>query len=117
MWGDKRQMGTEHILSLSYGKDSLACLGAMKELDWPLDKIFHVEVYATATRRAAGSATIRVPNNYACCGKTIPIYGLASEWDKDSPVSFHADGHTVHDFDKRFELEDLGLIYPDEPFR
>lgn len=29
----------EHILSLSYGKDSLACLGAIEELGWPLDRI------------------------------------------------------------------------------
>lgn len=29
----------EFVLSLSYGKDSLACLGAIKELGWPLDRI------------------------------------------------------------------------------
>lgn len=29
----------EHILSLSYGKDSLACLGATEQLGWPLDRI------------------------------------------------------------------------------
>ena len=39
------------------------------------------------------------------------------KWDKDSPVTFHPDGHTVHDFDRRFALEDEGLIYPDEYFR
>lgn len=38
---------TEYILSLSYGKDSLACLGAIKELGWPLDRIVHAEVWAT----------------------------------------------------------------------
>lgn len=40
---------SEHILSLSYGKDSLACLGAIKELGWPLDRIVHAEVWATDT--------------------------------------------------------------------
>ena len=40
---------SEHILSLSYGKDSLACLGAIKELGWPLDRIIHAEVWATDT--------------------------------------------------------------------
>lgn len=40
-------MPTEHILMLSYGKDSLACLGAIKELGWPLDRIIHAEVWAT----------------------------------------------------------------------
>lgn len=39
----------EHIISLSYGKDSLACLGAIEELGWPLDRIVHAEVWATDT--------------------------------------------------------------------
>lgn len=39
----------QHILSLSYGKDSLACLGAIEKLGWPLDRIVHAEVWATDT--------------------------------------------------------------------
>ncbi len=39
----------EHILSLSYGKDSLACLGAIEQLGLPLDRIIHVEIWATDT--------------------------------------------------------------------
>ena len=39
----------EHVLSLSYGKDSLACLGAIEQLGWPLDRIVHAEVWATDT--------------------------------------------------------------------
>lgn len=39
----------EHVLSLSYGKDSLACLGAIEQLVWPLDRIVHAEVWATDT--------------------------------------------------------------------
>lgn len=37
----------QYILSLSYGKDSLACLGAIRQLGWPLDRIVHAEVWAT----------------------------------------------------------------------
>lgn len=37
----------EYILSLSYGKDSLACLGAIEALGWPLDRVVHAEVWAT----------------------------------------------------------------------
>lgn len=37
-------------------------------------------------------------------------WALMLKWDKDSPVTFHADGHTVHDFDARFALEDVGQI-------
>lgn len=39
----------EYVLSLSYGKDSLACLGAIEQLGWPLDRIVHAEVWATDT--------------------------------------------------------------------
>ena len=36
-----------YVLSLSYGKDSLACLFAIEQLGWPLDRIVHAEVWAT----------------------------------------------------------------------
>lgn len=42
----------EHVLSLSYGKDSLACLRAIELLGWPLDRIVHAEVWATDTIHA-----------------------------------------------------------------
>lgn len=245
----------EHILSLSYGKDSLACLGAIEQLGWPLDRIIHAEIWATDTipadlppmvefkakadkiikerwgievehfrtdesyesqfykirhnkkrgiiciygfpcvlgqwcnsklkiaaiNKAIKSAKSAVqyigiaadePNRFhnladtkksplveagwdeAYCRKWCeendllsPIYTTATrggcwfchnqgvnqlrllrknypdlwalmlKWDADSPETFHADGHTVHDFDRRFQLEDDGLIMPNEPFR
>ena len=45
----ERQPNTQYILSLSYGKDSLACLEAIKLLGLPLDRIVHAECYATDT--------------------------------------------------------------------
>lgn len=46
------------------------------------------------------------------------LWSLMLKWDLDSPVTFHADGHTVHDFEKRFAAEDRGLIIPgDRRFR
>ena len=45
----ERQPNTQYILSLSYGKDSLACLEAIKQLGYPLDRIIHAEVWATDT--------------------------------------------------------------------
>lgn len=238
----------EHVLSLSYGKDSIACLGAIEELGWPLDRIVHAEVWATDTIpadlptmvefkekadaiikdrwgvevehirskmtyqdyfyrvRESGKAQGQIqgfpmtrgawcndrlktgpldrvkrgcvsyigiaadePNRFhnmsdtkksplveagwteADCrswceenGLLSPIYttetrggcwffhnqgvgqlrllrknypelwALMLKWDKDSPVPFKADGHTVHDFDRRFQMEDEGLIYPDD---
>lgn len=46
---DEKQVKPQYILSLSYGKDSLACLGAIEKLGWPLDRIVHAEVWATDT--------------------------------------------------------------------
>lgn len=45
----KREPNTQYVLSLSYGKDSLACLGAIEQLGLPLDRILHAEVWATDT--------------------------------------------------------------------
>lgn len=42
---------------------------------------------------------------------------LLLKWDKDSPVTFHADGRTVHDFEKRFSMEDFGLVPANRKFR
>lgn len=42
----------DYILSLSYGKDSLACLGAIKKLGLPLTRIVHAEIWATDTIHA-----------------------------------------------------------------
>ena len=250
---------SEYILSLSYGKDSLACLGAIEELGWPLDRIVHAEVWATDTIPAdlppmvefkakadriikerwgievehtvardkdgkmltyedgfykifknsvsgkngliwgfpfcktgswCQSMLKRSPLNItginyfgiaadeperiarhlvkenvkmplveagwteAMCRKWCeendllsPIYTTATrggcwfchnqgvdqlrllrrdypeywalllKWDLDSPVTFKPDGHTVHDFDRRFALEDEGIINPIHPLR
>ena len=39
------------------------------------------------------------------------------KWDIDSPIAFHADGHTVHDFDRRFNAEEEGKVPTDRKFR
>jgi len=247
--------GKQRVLSLSYGKDSMACLGALEELQWPLDRIVTADVWATDTipadlppmvefndyadkvilerygievehfksthtfescfytkvserakpefaggikgfpirlgqwclrdlklpalkeaKRTDGIYYLGIaadePNRFhnltdtklsplvelgwteadcrAWCeanGLLSPIYtnsarggcwfchnqgvqqlrqlrhdytdlwALLLKWDADSPVTFHADGHTVRDFDRRFALEDEGLINKDDPFR
>ena len=243
----------EHILSLSYGKDSLACLGAIEQLGWQLDRIVHAEVWATdkihadfpemvafkekadaiiKTRygitvehfhskhtyesafylkrghsgrksKLAGKIygfpmvkgqwclqQLKLPAlSMATKGDAVQYIGIAADepnrfhnlsdtkksplveagwdesycrqwceendllspiyvnatrggcwfchnqsiqqlrllrqsypeywklllkWDEDSPVAFKPDGHTVHDFERRFQAEDDGLIYPDD---
>lgn len=246
---------TEHILSLSYGKDSMACLGAIEQLGWPLDRIVTADVWATDTipadlppmvefkdkadriikerwglevehfsagvsfergfyfrRGRTGRKTknkgdfygwpmrngqwclqqlklpvfrkmpksgvqyigiaadepgrfhtltekkksplVEVGWTEADCrrwceenGLLSPIYttetrggcwfchnqgvaqlrrlrknypeywALMLKWDADSPVTFKADGHTVHDYDARFSMEDTGEIGADEPWK
>ena len=44
-----REPNTQYVLSLSYGKDSIACLAAIEQLGLPLDRIIHAEVWATDT--------------------------------------------------------------------
>lgn len=246
---------SQHVLSLSYGKDSLACLGAIEKLGWPLDRIIHAEVWATDTipadlppmvefkakadkiikerwgievehvcskrsyndifymvyggngrkaeklknagniygwpfqrgpwcnsrlkqhvleklpkdvvqyvgiacdepgrfhvlRERKKSPLVEAGWDEAYCRQWCeendllsPIYTTADrggcwfchnqsvnqlrllrrnypdlwtlmlKWDADSPVSFKADGHTVHDFDRRFQAEDENLIFPDD---
>lgn len=89
-----REQNTEYILSLSYGKDSLACLGAIQHLGWPLDRIV-----------------------------TADVWELLLKWDIDSPVTFKPGrggkpGKTVHDYERRFKLEDDGVLTPgDARFR
>ena len=243
---------SEHILSLSYGKDSLACLGAIEQLGWPLDRIIHAEVWATDTipadlppmvefkhkadlmikeRYGIEVEHVRAKRSYedlfyiVCHGeksriagkiygwpfqrgpwcnsrlkqhilsstgkgaiqyigiaadepgrfhtlaetklsplvaagwtqamcrkwdedndllsptyttatrggcwfchnqgvnqlrllrKSYPdLWALMLKWDSDSPVTFKADGHTVHDYDRRFALEDEGLIDTSQRF-
>ena len=245
----------EHILCLSYGKDSLACLGAIEKLGWPLDRVVTVDVMATDTipadlppmvefkavadkiiqerfgikvehvtsgvtfergfyfkRGRTGRKTKHAGDIYgwplrkgqwclqqlkrpafqkignssiqyvgiaaderkrfnnltekkksplvelgwteADCrrwceenGMLSPIYttearggcwfchnqgakqlrrlrkncpeywALMLKWDKDSCIPFHEDGRTVRDYEARFQLEDAGLVLPDQPFR
>lgn len=50
--------------------------------------------------------------------KQYPEYwALMLKWEKDSPTSFKQDGHSLHDYDRRFQLEDEKLIDPLAPFR
>ena len=45
------------------------------------------------------------------------LWALLLKWDADSTVTFHSDGHTVHDFDERFAMEDAGLISAGDKWR
>lgn len=77
----------EHILSLSYGKDSLACLGAIEELGLPLDRIVHAEVWATDTIHADLPEMIEFKKKADKIIKDrwgIEVENIRSDWTFDS---------------------------------
>ena len=76
-------------------------------------------IYTTATRGGCWFCHNQGVDQLRLLRKNYPdLWALLLKWDKDSPVTFKPDGHTVHDFDRRFQAEDDGLIIPnDRTFR
>lgn len=75
-------------------------------------------IYATATRGGCWFCHNQGVDQLRILRHTYPEYwSMMLGWDNDSPVTFHADGHTLHDFDRRFEMEDKGRIPSNRSFR
>ena len=72
-------------------------------------------IYTTATRGGCWFCHNQSVGQLRLLRKNYPdLWALMLKWDNDSPFTFKVDGHTVHDFDRRFALEDDGLIAPDD---
>ena len=75
-------------------------------------------IYTTSTRGGCWFCHNQGIDQLRLLRKTYPEYwALMLKWDKDSPVTFHPDGKTVHDFERRFAAEDRGLVPSDRKFR
>lgn len=75
-------------------------------------------IYTSATRGGCWFCHNQGVDQLRILRKNYPdLWALLLKWDLDSPVSFKADGRTVHDYDKRFQLEDEGRIPADRRFR
>ena len=76
-------------------------------------------IYTTATRGGCWFCHNQGVDQLRLLRKNYPdLWALLLKWDNDSPVTFKPDGHTVHDFDRRFQAEDDGIILPnDRKFR
>lgn len=75
-------------------------------------------IYTTATRGGCWFCHNQSIGQLRLLRKNYPdLWALLLKWDTDSPVSFHPDGRTVHDFDRRFQLEDEGKVPTDRTFR
>ena len=85
---------------------------------WCEDNDLLSPIYTTATRGGCWFCHNQGVDQLRILRRTYPEYwDLMLKWDLDSPVPFHADGHTVHDFEKRFALEDKGIVPCDRKFR
>lgn len=85
---------------------------------WCEDNDLLSPIYTTATRGGCWFCHNQGVHQLRLLRKNYPdLWALMLKWDADSPVTFHSDGHTVHDFERRFQLEDEKLIHLDEPFR
>ena len=72
-------------------------------------------IYAAATRGGCWFWHNQSVGQLRLLRKNYPAYwALLLRWDKDSPVTFRPDGHTVHDYDRRFALEDAGFLSADD---
>lgn len=85
---------------------------------WCIDNDLLSPIYITADRGGCWFCHNQGISQLRLLRKNYPeLWRLLLKWDTDSPVSFKTDGHTVHDFDRRFQLEDVGLIDPKATFR
>ena len=75
-------------------------------------------IYTTATRGGCWFCHNQGVGQLRLLRKNYPeLWAHLLRLDLDSPTTFRADGHTVHDFEKRFQAEDDGLIPDGKPFR
>ena len=75
-------------------------------------------IYTTTTRGGCWFCHNQGVDQLRLLRRNYPEYwALMLKWDLDSPVSFKPDGHTVHDFDARFALEDEGIITPQDKWK
>jgi 3'-phosphoadenosine 5'-phosphosulfate sulfotransferase (PAPS reductase)/FAD synthetase len=105
------------------GKDKISPLaeaGWTEEMcrKWCEDNDLLSPIYTTATRGGCWFCHNSRIDQLRLLRKNHPdLWAILLKWDIDSPVSFKPDGHTVHDFDKRFEAEEKGLVPMDRKFR
>lgn len=85
---------------------------------WCEDNNLLSPIYTTSSRGGCWFCHNQSIEQLRLLRKTYPEYWkIMLKWDSDSPVTFKANGRTLHDFDKRFAFEDAGLIDPNKPFR
>ena len=59
---------------------------------------------------------IKASDSCGCCERITQTFGFDAQVGQGQPGKLKPDGHTVHDYDERFALEDEGLIRPGDRF-
>lgn len=86
--------------------------------EWCVENDLLSPIYTTATRGGCWFCPNQGLGQLRLLRRTYPEYwALMLKWDKDSPVTFKPDGHTLHDYEARFAAEDAGLVPTDRTFR
>lgn len=75
-------------------------------------------IYTTVTRGGCWFCHNQTVNQLRELRRDYPdLWAILMRWDSDSPTTFRPNGRTVHDYDKRFQLEDEGKIPVDRRFK
>lgn len=78
---------------------------------WCEDNNLLSPIYTTATRGGCWFCHNQGIDQLRLLRKNYPdLWKLLLKWDSDSPTKFKSDGHTVHDYEKRFQAEDDGVV-------
>lgn len=109
----KRHSVTDKVLPLvDIGWDENYCR------QWCEENNLLSPIYTSSTRGGCWFCHNQRADQLRLLRKDYPeLWKLLLKWDLDSPYSFKADGHTVHDFEKRFQAEDEGRIEVGSKFR
>ena len=72
-------------------------------------------IYTTSARGGCWFCHNQGVNQLRLLRKDYPdLWALLLKWDADSPTTFKPDGHTVHDYELRFRMEDERLLFSDD---
>lgn len=86
--------------------------------DWCEKNDLLSPIYTTATRGGCWFCHNQGVDQLRLLRMNYPdLWCLLMKWDADSPVVFKPNGHTVHDYDRRFHMEEEGMIPMDRTFR
>lgn len=94
------------------GWDEVTCRKIAEDLD------MLAPIYKTGERDGCWFCHNQSVNQMRRLRKEYPhLWEKLMQWDDDSPLTFKPNGRTVHDYDRRFQLEDEGFIDQNERFK